>query len=341
MTEVLYICGNDGSDTRVLKELRTLSKTFHVDYLGIGKGEGPKVENVKSFMVQGTHRNILSIIKLNYVLLRLLLANRNYRFAHVVDEQFLIFVLLPLKLFGHTIVLDIFDSMFLKMNKVNEQWLLLKKLLYGPVDRIIVTDDQRLGLLPRRYHAKTRVVPNYPERNKAILGEKPRLKGRIVLGYFGTLAKARGSEFIKKILDKSQDIEVISAGWISDEYTEKLITLESSRISFLGTLSQQNVNEILFTKVDYLVCIYPITNINNIYASPNKIYDAIQTKTQVIINADVKVSKFVEEKGLGVVVNDSIMDYDLILEQLRESRYQLAELKTEDYLWENYEQHFK
>ena len=40
------------------------------------------------------------------------------------------------------------------------------------------------------------------------------------------------------------------------------------------------------------------------YSPPNKIYDAIQIQTPVIINSEVKISKFVEKINLGYIIKD-------------------------------------
>ena len=58
------------------------------------------------------------------------------------------------------------------------------------------------------------------------------------------------------------------------------------------------------------MCSYEPSNQNNINASPNKIYDAIQTNTPIIINNEVKVAAFVKRKNIGVIL-DSFYDYDL------------------------------
>ena len=75
-------------------------------------------------------------------------------------------------------------------------------------------------------------------------------------------------------------------------------------------------------------------------ASPNKIYDAIQTHTPVIINAEVKVSSFVKEKNIGVVL-DSFYEYDTesVYNELlnKKEKFSFSEEAAEKYSWESIE----
>ena len=39
LPKLLYLCINDGSDTRINKEIKTLSTSFDIVYLGIGRDD--------------------------------------------------------------------------------------------------------------------------------------------------------------------------------------------------------------------------------------------------------------------------------------------------------------
>ena len=69
---LIYLCGNDGTDTRVSKEVFTLSKKYQVIYIGI-KSNTPfrhKYLNYKLF--KGSHKNIFTLIKMNLYLFYIL-----------------------------------------------------------------------------------------------------------------------------------------------------------------------------------------------------------------------------------------------------------------------------
>ncbi|MBU1821585.1 MAG: hypothetical protein KKG00_08765, partial [Bacteroidetes bacterium] len=90
----------------------------------------------------------------------------------------------------------------------------------------------------------------------------------------------------------------------------------------------------------YILCVYAPVNDNNINASPNKIYDAIQAKTPVIINPEVKVAEFVRENGIGYTLpRYEEFDYVDVAAQLYEMRdsFVFDQELRERYTWEQVE----
>ncbi len=114
----------------------------------------------------------------------------------------------------------------------------------------------------------------------------------------------------------------------------------SDHVDNRGVITQNEATKIAATEADYIMCCYEPSNQNNINASPNKIYDALQTHTPVIINKEVKVSSFVEEKNIGVIL-DSFSNYDVheVYNQLMNKRetFDFSEANAEKYSWEQVE----
>jgi len=67
--------------------------------------------------------------------------------------------------FKKKVVLDIFDSFFLKIDKPGDKLLWLKKIIYNKAYKIIVTDQNRQLLMPHFSNKKVFVVENYPYYN--------------------------------------------------------------------------------------------------------------------------------------------------------------------------------
>lgn len=338
--KILYLCINDGSDMRINKEIKTLNERYDVVFLGVGtkKDSSFIIEYCsESFFVSGNHKSPLTLLKFIFYLLRIL-SKRKISFVHVVDEQ-LYMVLFPF-LIGKVVVLDVFDSIFLKWNKPKEQMKWLKRILYSSVKNIIVTDENRQSLLPKFAIKKSVVIPNVPFKETELLSINKITKSEdeLVICYFGSLLKDRGSEFIYNLLVADDRIKVKCAGWVCDSYSEKLINHRN--VDYLGVKKQIEVNKILKTEGDYLLAIYPCNNLNNINASPNKIYDSIHTKTPIIMNSEIIVSSMIREMNLGYVVEKSIEhNYKKIaldLFRLRSS-YVIEDELIDKFCWDNYE----
>lgn len=313
LPKLLYLCINDGSDTRINKEIKTLASQFDVVYLGIGRDESQAF--VKPFctrfhLVQGHHKSIGTLIRYLFTFIRLYFTH-SYRSIHVVNEQLLL-VFLPLLMWSRRrVVADIFDSIFLRSGSALIRS--LQSLLYRLPKTIIVTDDNRKTLVPAVFHGKTVVVENYPYAFND-LQPKAASADELLILYSGSLGTTRGTLLLTELLKRSAKIKVWMIGWVYDEPTRLLS--QHPQVIFWGVKTQQETMR-LASECDYILSVYEPINDNNLNASPNKIYDAIQAQTPVIINAEIKVAEFVAKNRLGYVLgNYYSTDVEILAQQL-------------------------
>lgn len=334
---LLYFSVNDGSDMRIRKEICSLNKNFNVYFIGIGNGLDncfvkELCQEVK--IIKGRIKSVTSILKIIFIAISIM-RKVNISSVHIQDEQLFFvsfFVFLRKK-----VILDIFDSFFLKISKPNNELLFLKKIFYGLPHRIIVTDENRFNLLPDFARSKTVVIPNVPLYSEKYEKIHKIDSSELRIGLFGSIAKNRGAELASKILETDSNAICYVAGWLSDDYSKNLV--KNERVIYLGIKKQEEIFDILAESIDFLLCIYPVNNLNNIYASPNKIYDATLTRTPVIINRKVKVSSFVEDLGIGIVYDDATEDIkDLIYKMydFKENCFINSDL-SQKFTWQSYE----
>ena len=334
---LLFVSSNDGSDMRITKEVRTLSKQFDVHFLGIGTESDQSFarDHAASFLlVPGSAKSLKSL-----ALLIGRIAWCRWMFSpasiHVINEQ-LLAATFPAYL-GRRIVLDVFDSIFLRLNKPGNSWWLIKRILYSLCRRVIVTDDFRRNLLATFVKPRTLVIPNVPFKTEASTIVKHRNE-TLTLAYFGSLAEYRGTAFVRALLEALPHVRVLCAGWPADDSSRQLI--DHPAVTYLSIITQEEANAIIAREVDYIVAIYPRGNLNNYYASPNKLYDAIHTRTPLIIGDNVKVSEFVAENGLGLVVNETqLTDPSALCALLLEKRtdFIIDPELIDHFCWENFE----
>ncbi|MDY7394196.1 hypothetical protein UMM65_03005 [Aureibaculum sp. 2210JD6-5] len=335
MNKLLFISTNNGSDMRINKEIKTLSKHTDIYFLGVGKyGNSNYAEkNCKEFiLIQEKRNSINAILKQIKTFLKL---NRKHKFTsiHIINEQLMIFFY-PW-LFQQYVVLDIFDSFFMKKNKPKNQWKLIKKMVYAPINYIFVTDKNRESLMPDFVQNKLGILENYPNRYH---GDVVKKVDKLTIFYNGSMNNSRGTILLQNLTDKYKDVKVIMAGWLSDENTKNFA--QSKSVDFKGVLTQLEASKIAANQAHYIMCCYEPSNQNNINASPNKIYDAIQTHTPVIINSEVKVSSFVKEENLGVILSSfSNYNVDEVYQELlfKKDSFSFNKKNAEKYSWESIE----
>jgi len=333
--KLLFLSVNDGSDTRINKEMVTLSPRFIIDFVGVAMDGGQpffagKARRIE--FVRGQRRSMVTLVKLWWCVFKLRLQNR-YDSVHVINENLQLW-LLPL-LVGQRVVLDVFDSIFLKSRM--PRWLawLGQRVCYTCATRVIVTDEERAGLMPAFVRSKLAVLPNFPFRYSG--PRHPRDAAGVRILYAGSLEERRGTAFLRQLLSSEEDIHVVMAGWIRDEPSQALT--EHEKVEWLGTLSQQAIIE-QATRCDFILCHYDPVNLNNVYASPNKIYDAIQAGAGIIINPEVRISGFVRENHLGVVLDAfEPANIKTVARQLREFKagYRPDAALAGKFLWESVE----
>jgi hypothetical protein len=310
---LLYISINDGSDTRINKEIKTLAAVFDIYYIGIGRSTEKAFARkyCKSFKtVTGYHKSIGSLIRFYLLFIRTFFSRR-YTSFHVINEQLLLIFYPFLFWQKKKVVLDIFDSIFLRINhKMN----FLRNLVYSLPTAIIVTDANRKTLMPDGFQPKITVVENYPYRYTGTV-QKSSTVDSLLIFYNGSMSKTRGTELLLHLLTIDKYTHVKMAGWVYDEITRKLSG--HPQVEFLGVITQQESMQVA-SQCDYILSLYEPVNENNINASPNKIYDAIQVQTPVIINAEVKIASFVAENKIGYVMQSFYeTDYSKIIADLK------------------------
>lgn len=338
--KLLYLCNNDGSDPRINKEIRTLSGVFEIDYVGMKSMDStcfvrPYVANI--FMISAGRRSIPGLVRYFFLVMRLLMMNR-YQSIHVINEPLLILCYPLLFLSRANLVLDLFDSYFLRISRSGDRYLLLKRIVYGVADKLIVTDEQRRNLLPQFARKKAVVIQNYPPRfNEAI--QKMTQEPVLTIMYYGWFGKHRGTDLIIKLLAASENVRVIMAGWPGDEESKAL--LSHPRIQYYGILEQGKAIRLAAERADYILCVYRPVNENNVYASPNKIFDAIQAGIPLIINREVNVAEWVFRNRLGYLLESyEPEDIGSVLKNLeiKKDDYQYSEKLKTAFIWEKVEE---
>jgi hypothetical protein len=297
MKKLLYISINNGSDTRINKEIKSLHSYFDIYYIGIGTqlDKAFAKDYCKSFnVIEGHHSNKIDLIKYFFLFIKIFFSRR-YHTIHVINEQnYLIFF--PFLFFHNHVILDIFDSMFLK-KKESSFKNTLRNIIYAQVKHIIVTDNNRKGLMPKSFKQKIKIIGNYPYKYEKPLPTK--VNSILTIFYYGSLNLQRGTKMLHDLLDANSEVRVIMAGWIADEGTRNFSV--HTQVDFIGIVNQKEALDVA-SKCDYLMCTYEPCNSNNINASPNKIYDAIQVETPIIINDELNVASFVKKSKIGIII---------------------------------------
>lgn len=198
-------------------------------------------------------------------------------------------------------VCDIHDSIADRLNngKIVEQLASLVQLIVSKrFEKLIFTDDVRKKRA-NKYFEKSYVIYNAPFFEDVHVKDRQYPRS-IYLN--GTLNSERGImqliKAVNNIRNDGYDINILVAGLINDKEIEKLIQ-QTEYIEFVGMVSHKDSLNIMANSLATLAYYAPEI-INNIYASPNKVYECMMTQTPVLTNSECVVAKFVEDRKIGL-----------------------------------------
>jgi glycosyltransferase involved in cell wall biosynthesis len=208
-------------------------------------------------------------------------------------------------------------------------------------DRLIATDIARYERFGS-FKEKCIVVENYPEDPGEDLANTP-LGGPIRIYAGGSMSVRRGLEQLIDVVETTPNVEIISAGWLYDNYATNVFA-KHPKVSFHGIV-KANESLRLAAQCDAIFAFYEPNSVNNRQASPNKVYDAMSIGRPIIINEEAAVSKWVVENNLGFRLPYTDIDgLRRIVESMEEQRRFLPEfaqdkrqLFNEGYSWEKVE----
>ena len=347
---IAVIHGNDGSEVRVGKTCRSLRRLGQEVYF-IGWDRDPDIEkkidlgtsSLEIMKLKTRHRrwNFRGQVCFSLHIARKL-SHIRPRIVCCVNED-LSFLLLPFrKIFYKYLVCDVYDA--LADRHSNRSWLfcILLKLISFIVrsccDRLIVTDSARYERYGR-FRRKCTIVENVPEDPGENLS-KTLPQGNTKIYVTGSLSWDKGLENIIKAVEGLDGVEIISSGWPYYDYAETVF-IKHQKVCFKGIVTLAQSLQFA-AQCDAVFAFYAPVSVNNRYASPSKIYDALSVGRPVIINSEVRVAKLVKEKGIGYICDyDDVEGLKELIVSLKQKRKELAsfaprarELYLQNHTWE-------
>jgi glycosyltransferase involved in cell wall biosynthesis len=332
---VAFIGSSDGSEPRTAKTCRSLRALGHdVTYVGWDRSPTEK----KNIDLPGVHMDCLEYatphgratargLVRHYGHIVKALARLRPDVVHCQNEDHT-FLLLPFRgILYRSVICDIFDALTDRYFNL-AGWRARSARAVSSIgrtgaDRIIATDEVRLGRLAPMHRRKAIVVMNVPEDpGPELAATIPTGPPRVFVG--GSLSRSRGLERILAVAERLPELEIISVGWPRDNYATEVF-LPHPNVHYHGVVTTKESLQ-MQAGCDALLALYEPAQANNIFASPNKVYDAMSVGRPVIINTEARLSDWIVQQDVGCVCPyDDVETLTQIVASLRSRRAQLAE----------------
>lgn len=205
---------------------------------------------------------------------------------------------------------------------------------------IIYVNDAQVVAIAKKNHHKLIYLPNYPEHSSYLDCEKCTAES-LRICYIGNV---RQYTELKNLFEACKDLEgvriSVHGSGVAYEHLAK-IQPDYPNVEVTGRYHFSESSR-LYGQTDLLYIIYPTTSEQNIIGYPIKFFEAIITKTPMIVGEGTALAEFVRAHGIGFVVDGGDRDdIRALIASLRATPSLLEDKKANlekiqfDYSWEH------
>ncbi len=313
---VIIIRANPVSpDTRVERTVKMLSDDYNIKILAWDKSKLFKKNEIsKDFII---HRNQGRRLKIKFVM-RLFnftswiffiyknLLTEKYDAVHACDFDTYFFALIPAKIRKKKIIYDIFDfyaEMLYKKSRVIIQ--IIKKtdiFLMKFADLVIMADDSRYDqIFGEKLKNLITVYNSPPDLLKQFQNNYNSRKKNFTISYLGLIDnEKRDLNFIIDTIKDISDVQLNIYGSGKDFYLIKTKCEKIENVFVFESVPYYEALKVGFES-NIILSVYNPKIKNNIYASPNKVFESMMLKKPIIINEEVMPAKIIKKYKCGVL----------------------------------------
>ena len=299
-------------DTRLKKELESLKKSGYKVSLIIWERSWPfildddvEVKSLKLDVPVG-HIKTLFYFPVWWVFLLFWLLIMKWDVLHAVNFDTYFFSIIVAKIKRKPVVYDIFDF----YGDVMEGFLRplisnLDNFTMKFADVIIIADDSRIYQIGQNIKNKIITINNAPEESIFRKNSKDEgdTKFKIFLG--GKITGQRCTDLIISAVKGMENVQLIIKGYCGEEeYISKLSSLTKDMKNVTMDLNGVLYDEIIQNTLnaDLTLALYDPGIPNNVYASPNKLFEAMASGIPIIVNENTSMANIVQKENCGIVI---------------------------------------
>lgn len=323
----LLRCNSILADSRVLKYI-SFFKELNIDYKIFGwdrANEGVQLDNAilyqkkSGYRVGGLKAAYYRVLWMSYVIKQLIIA-KDVTTIHACDLDTAFPAVIYKRMFNRKvrIIFDVFDWFSDNLGDQNalirSAFKFMEKVSVDSSDEIIICESERLEQIPYKLKKAPLVFPNIPSfANYDFLKEDKELKfdnDLITLSYVGGFINDR---FLKELLRLAEEhlINLLMAGYGEEDIVDVCRSLQGrDNFRYLGKVPYQRGLQIMYN-ADVVYAMYCKVSRNNIFAAPNKYYEAMLLGKPIISTKGTILERKIVDNNIGYVVDE---DYEELKE---------------------------
>jgi Glycosyltransferase len=299
-------------DTRLKKELESLKKSGYKVSLIIWERSWPfildgdvEVKSLKLDVPVG-HVKTLFYFPVWWAFLLFWMLIMKWDVLHAVNFDTYFFSIIVAKIKRKPVVYDIFDFYgdvmegFLRPLISNMDNFTMKF-----ADVIIIADDSRIYQIGQNIKNKIITINNAPEENLFRKNSKYEGDNKFKIFLGGKITGQRCTDLIISAIKGMENVQLIIKGYCGEEeYISKLSSLTKDMKNVTMDLNGVLYDEIIQNTLnaDLTLALYDPGIPNNVYASPNKLFEAMASGIPIIVNENTSMANIVQKENCGIVI---------------------------------------
>ena len=210
------------------------------------------------------------------------------------------------------VIFDVFDWFSATLHNQNKFILtafnFMEKFCCKVVDHLIICEQERIEQIPYTIETeRLSVLPNIPNfKDNSFLTNKPEFKfdnNLLTIAYVGSITEER---YLDELISLAENgiINLNMAGYGTKRIEDRLHDLAGNpHVRFYGKVKYEDGLNIMFNS-DAIYAMYATISPNNVYAAPNKYYEALFLGKPQITNSGTIVEKKVIANKIGFITGE-------------------------------------
>ena len=231
---------------------------------------------------------------------------------------------------------------FSKISKLQwPMWRFLSAWMRRHADFIIYVVPYQYKSMSRADREKAIYIPNYADR-KTFYESCKRKSKKLRINYIGGPRDPKALELLFRAARRNSAIQVTIHGRWSPPRLAAALAARYPEVIITGEYDYDSDSRGLYDQTDILYCAYDPSRLNGKASAPIKLYEAIITKTPVVICQEMEAARLVEEKNIGWVFNFNEPEaLENLIDHICKNRNEILEKESSlakiqyDYTWES------
>ena len=346
----LLRCNSILADSRVLKYISFYKKS-RLKYRIIGwdrTGEGVKIDNailyqkISGYRIGGFKAAYYRTMWMWFVI-KTLCKEPKVEKIHACDLDTVFPAVLYKMLFNRkaTVIFDVFDWFSDNLGDQNPiirtVFKFMEKVSVKHSDYILICELERREQIPYKLKKIPLVLPNIPSFNEyGFLTENKEYKFDNNLFTFAYVGGFIYDRFLMELLQMSEEgrINLLMAGYGDEDIYQKCLSLQGKpNFKYMGKVDYKKGLNIMYN-ADVIYAMYCKISRNNIFAAPNKYYEAMLLGKPIVSTKGTLLEKKITQNQVGYLIEENIDELRNLISSLNKEEIERYGKNARE-LWEN------